>query len=553
MLFSLSFHLFLRRTFMLFALGIVFSCSTAKKGLSADPNPEIFTNRSAFEQYVVEGRDSPFGLDYVFVHNPGARDQELVDEVCETMPIRWVNLTRLEWKILEPRAPQNGRHAYNWRNLDDAVQAWQRNGVHIMISARFASPWATAPRNDDEFVYLEGVPKQVALLGADYLPKPEHADDFRDYVRNLVERYDGDGRDDMPGLLFPVLHYQVGNEYYNELFWAGSSEDYGRLLREFARSAREACSDVQVILSGTCFRTVPGFYDLEPDPRSQVYINQRMPHIPQGMREFVNRSETFSRETAAMVDDYDILDARWPNYGIVAESRDMLRECGTPDRPIWSAEIYSGYPLPEQLTLPNWTLQAQPAPSRSLEYLRVLKNKDHADFDEVNGWYRGLQAAQVVKLSMVGLDAGSEKLMMGWAVDIQSPLAVSTLSHHGLYSLTFERCWPAAYTYALTIRQLEGLTSIDRLPMPENIYVYRCEVKGGKEVLVAFCDDHIGQNHDEPTATMQAVIPFDADQARAVRIITEIGETEPEVVEGPVENNRLRIRLSEYPVFIEAL
>ena len=59
-------------------------------------------------------------------------------------------------------------------------------------------------------------------------------------VRDVVERYDGDGQNDMPGLLFPVLHYQVGNEYYNELYWGGTADEYGLLLRNFAGAARAA-------------------------------------------------------------------------------------------------------------------------------------------------------------------------------------------------------------------------------------------------------------------------------------------------------------------------
>ena len=80
--------------------------------------------------------------------------------------------------------------------MDRAVQTWQRNGIHIMVSLRFGSPWATAPRNDREFVYLRSFAKQLALRTADYLPKPEHMQDLRDYMHALVERYDGDGRDE---------------------------------------------------------------------------------------------------------------------------------------------------------------------------------------------------------------------------------------------------------------------------------------------------------------------------------------------------------------------
>ena len=226
-----------------------------------------FHHREDFARFVSEGRDSPFGLDYVFVHTPGARDRELVDRVCATVGVRWVNLARLEWKIIERQAPSNRRHHYNWRDLDQAVRAWQRNGIHIMISMRFQSPWATAKRTDKEFVYLSGIAKQIALAGADYLPKPERLQDLRDYMTAVVERYDGDGREDMPGLLFPVRHYQIGNEYSNEVFWTGSVEEYGQLLRLTAEAARAACPEVQIVLSGIGFSDIYGFYSPELSTR----------------------------------------------------------------------------------------------------------------------------------------------------------------------------------------------------------------------------------------------------------------------------------------------
>jgi len=511
-----------------------------------------FRDKASFDRFVEEGRESPFGVDYVFVHSPGARDRKLVDGVCEKVAIRWVNLARLDWNIVEKRAPKNGIHTYDWSDLDQAVQTWQRNGVHIMVSARFFSPWATAPKDDFEFVYLKGPTKWLALKGADYLQKPEHRKDFRDYVRSLVERYDGDGRNDMPGLLFPVLHYQVGNEYYNELFWAGTADEYGQLLRDFAGAARAACPEVKVILSGIGFKNVYGFYDVKMAPRTGAYVKQYLPKVPVGMRPFVERSYEFSKATVDMHDAYDILDARWPNYGIVANSKRLLQQAGCQDKEVWSAEIYSGFPLMEPLVLPNWTLQAWPTPSKSQGYLRILKNRRHPEFDEINAWYRGLQAAHVVKLCMVALDAGSQKLMMGWAVDAQSTFAVSTLSHHGLYTATFKHLWPAAHTYNLTIRKLDGLKQIRRLRTAADIYVYECLLQNGRQVLVAFHDDHIGQNHDQATGEIAAVIPIQGTQAQITSIITEIGRAVPKVRKVGVAGGVLRTKLTEYPVFIEA-
>lgn len=511
-----------------------------------------FKDRNAFGRFVAEGRDSPFGLDYVFVHNPGARDRELVDGVCGAVAFRWVNFADVNWGKIEKRPPRDGRHAYDWTDLDGAVAAWQRNGVNAMMSLRFHSPWAMAPKTDKEFVYLKGLPKQVALAASDYLPKPEHWQDFRRYVSALVERYDGDGKDDMPGLLFPVLHYQVGNEYYNEVFWAGTAEEYGQILREFARAARAACPDVQIILSGIGFEEVYGYYGAEMDARTAAYVRENLAKVPANMKPFLRRAEAFSRTTIGYGDAYDILDARWPNYGIVAKSKELLREAGFADKPVWSAEIYSGFPLMEPLVLPNWTLHAWPTPSKSLDYVKVLKNKDDSKFEEINAWYRALHAAQVVKICMVALDAGSQKLMMGWAVDAQHPLAVSTFSHHGLYSITLKQLWPAAYTYGLTIDKLEGLARVRRLKTPEHVYVYECSRKDGGRVLVAFCDDHVAQNYGEPTARMPAAVPVEARRARVTQIVTRIGQTRPESAVRPVERGLLRLELTEYPVFIEA-
>jgi len=338
--------------------------------LAEEPFSPRFADRAAFDRFVDEGRASPFGLDYAFIHNPGARDRDLVDGCCGKVALRWVNFARVEWGVIEKRPPKDGKHTYDWSDLDGAVKAWQRNGIHIMMSLRFFSPWATAPRNDSEFVYLKGLAKWFALKGADYLPKPEHVDDLRRYVRSLVERYDGDGVDDMPGLLFPVLHYQVGNEYSNELFWAGTVQQYGRLLREFAGAARSACAQVKIILSGIGFEEVYGFYGVGMDPRTEAHLKKNLPRVPAGMWDFVRRTD-------------------------------------------------------------------------------------------------------------------------------------------------------------------------------------RCTVQDGRQVLVAFQDDHVGQNHDEPTGELSAEIPVPGPHARITHLITAIDRTEPKVEQADADHGVLRLCLGEYPIFIE--
>lgn len=497
-------------------------------------------------------RESPFGLDYVFVLERGFRQPELAEQLGGFMGVRWVNFARINWGDIERRAPVGGKHSYDWSALDEGVRQWQPYGVHIMMSLRFASSWANAKPSGEQFTYLGGLLSWVPKLSADYRPKPEHRQDLRDFAAALVERYDGDGSDDMPGLLFPIRHYQVCNEAYNELFWAGTVEEYGAHLQDFAQAARRAHPQVKIILSGVCFLPMDGFYDRQMDPRTQAYVDRLLPKTGPKMRPFLERMVAFSRRSLRFP-DYDILDARWSFYGAVDHCREELRQAGRAQTEIWSAEIYTAHPLLDAMVLPMTTLNPYPTPSRSLDYIRITRSPKDQDFDVVNRWYRGQQAAMVVKCCLVGLHAGTKKLMNGWALDSQHPLAVYPLGVGGYKSTTFDKLWPAAYTYKLVIEKLDGLTACRRLAMSEYVYVYECTVRGGRKVLVAFYDDHIARNHDEPAASTTALLPVGSRCARVTHIVTEVDETTPRVETLDAPGGRLRLELTGFPVFVESV
>jgi len=148
-------------------------------------------------------------------------------------------------------------------------------------------------------------------------------------------------------------------------------------------------------------------------------------------------------------------------------------------------------------------------------------------------------------------DAGSKRLMNGWALDSQLPLVPYPLGVGGYKSTTFNKLWPAAYTDKLLIEKLDGITACRRLPMPEFLYVYEGTVRGGRKVLVAFCDDHIGQNHDEPLTEMDAAIALPDGPVRLTHIITDLGATQPKTELLKAVGGNLRLQLNEYPVFLE--
>jgi len=81
---------------------------------------------------------------------------------------------------------------WDWTRADLWVRTVQAAGLDPLM---MVGPW---PGN------------QTANYTASYLPK--NMDAYGDYVRRVVERYDGDGVDDMPGLRAAVRWWEVDNE-----------------------------------------------------------------------------------------------------------------------------------------------------------------------------------------------------------------------------------------------------------------------------------------------------------------------------------------------------
>ena len=155
-----------------------------------------------------------------------------------------------------------------------------------------------------------------------YLPREELMDDYIAWVKVCVERYDGDGKDDMPGLVTPCKFWQVGNEPPPFL------KDYPDLLRITYGAIKTADPEAKVLIAGC-----PGM----PKGYTQHFRRVYLPIL----RELNGKG-------------FDIFDFHW--YGnargdydireVLSGIRRCLRETGFADVPIWITEMgsYSGHP-----------------------------------------------------------------------------------------------------------------------------------------------------------------------------------------------------------------
>jgi hypothetical protein len=168
----------------------------------------------------------------------------------------------------------------------------------------------------------------VELLEPDDIPE----EGLNSKIVAIVERYDGDGVDDMPDLPKPVKYWQVGNEC-NEMVYP-DYQDFVRLVNVGYNSVKYADPDAVVVLSG-----VGGGL---PPSKSPSYQRLYLPAMQAGVQFDVFDYHWYggAAEGATGTPDY----RRW---GEVYETvRSDLDAHGYTDVPIWCTEMatYSGAP-----------------------------------------------------------------------------------------------------------------------------------------------------------------------------------------------------------------
>ena len=83
-----------------------------------------------------------------------------------------------------------------------------------------------------------------------YLSKPCSMDDYKNFLLKLVDRYDGDGLNDMPGLTKPIKYWDVMNEPEFKMFFKGSKEDFVEIFNFSSKVIKEKQPDAVIVMAG---------------------------------------------------------------------------------------------------------------------------------------------------------------------------------------------------------------------------------------------------------------------------------------------------------------
>ena len=209
------------------------------------------------------------------------------------------------WGHLEPE-----KGNYDWREADEYIQMTQGFSFTTIATIWPFAAWDQAGWDDDittSIIFEEEVGRGRR--------KPHDMDAYRAFVTALVERYDGDGQDDAPGLVYPVKHWEAGNEPSLQkgyaTFFNGTPEDYLEILQTTCEAVREADPEAKVLHAG-----MAGLYE------NNITFWEPV---------FENGEQYFDIANIHCVEDPDALN-------VVPRFRELLAGYGI-EKPIWVTEV----------------------------------------------------------------------------------------------------------------------------------------------------------------------------------------------------------------------
>lgn len=481
-----------------------------------------------------------------------------------------------EWNTIEPKAPISDTHTYDWTDLDAQVLDFQRYGfdpIHITLQSK--SSWGT-------------------LLGCTLdkckpsRPKPEHWSDYEDYVRAVVERYDGDGGpEDMPGLRYPVRFYEIETEA--DAFWEDTQDPntYLQVLEAAARVAREAYPDVQILPGAMYFY---GIFSGDPD---QATLAAR-----RAEQSTVDAILNFDATVLGRPDLYDTVEVHFmtddyrESYPVVRWLRQQMQAVGA-EKPIFLTDVNSA---PWLVPLSYWdTLYPQETVQGYLDIVQseAFSTTHSTEYEQIMTWYRAEQAEYTIKVLLTAMEQETAGVMFVSLGDFPWEFCIPRW-YPGYYSFwgwgiqgmvdvtygSFLLCVPTSqepsaarpvfHTLRTAMDKLRGFHSVERLrpaivsaagalsgvrlraiaAYQAGVYAYRVMV-GARPVYVLWVEDGIGQVMGELEAQVTVRLPVATEALTVTHVVTASGQSQPAAEVVPVTEGAVRLTVREAPIFVE--
>ncbi|GAX60419.1 hypothetical protein SCALIN_C11_0030 [Candidatus Scalindua japonica] len=457
------------------------------------------------------------------------------------------------WRDIEPNPPVNGVHSYHWDGLDNLIRIFQSEGfTDIEVLLQSTSSWGMRSPLPKEKKLMKRNPRKK--LKPSLPPHKKHKQDYYDYIYNVVERYDGDGVKDMPGLRYPVSHWEIETAAQGSFSWLGTVKEYIQMLQVAYSAAKSANPNATIILSGI---------ELGDLPSPTVDIKKRIEQIKvSGFLSGIKRAMTKKIWTKWSDFNIDMLEAK--EFFDVVEFHALEDYLAMYTTVNWIKKLMTryGYNKPIQAgdasavpTFDMGPVASHPHPFAPLnikQIIKILANRDHPRHNEIYSWFRAEQSRLVVKKSLAGLELGLEKINFGIFTD--SPTAWSDKMKKNAHKNTLHYNWalggfmdkdyvphPAYYTYKLTVEKLKNARFVKRHSLGSGVYSFELSSRN-TPLFVIWSEKNVRE---------RVSVGSSFNKVKITHIVTKFNEQTPysEIVE--VNNGNVTLDLTEDPLFLE--
>lgn len=387
------------------------------------------------------------------------------------------------------------------------------------------------------------------------VPRPEHMDAFARWVGALVERYDGDGIQDMPGLRHAVRVYALGRVF------SGIGDDFTQaylaMLERAHRAAHAASPDV--LLAHAAFLTTGALRELPGDGSYEAAFASISERVSSrrlaDLRRILDRPDLFDALNVHALGDATEIDAilawlRWE-----ADRRGYFKPVivsETAPAPLigWGPATRCEGPATEL------GLVLYPAVESDRCRLAGFFRELVEGRPEAVAWARARAASDLVKKVIVAADRGAWWLNAAPIEDAawwQGPAfqaAAGISPWGGLLDVQRAEPRPAFWALHQLLRQLRGRERVRRLALGlSDVRLYALEGRAGRAWIGWYESGGVALP-GEPAPTRAVSFPTGARRVRVEPVIARAEQATPgsHALDSP--GGIARIELTTTPVIV---
>ena len=150
--------------------------------------------------------------------------------------------------------PHPGPFVWNNIEKEKGIFSWDKADEYVIYAQNhnqntIATIWPYSNREQKSCKRKKGR-SPFGKRFAKYLSKPCSMESYEIFLLALVDRYDGDGINDMPNLTKPIIHWEIMNEPEFRMFFKGTEDEFVEIFNFSSKLIKSKQENAVILMAG---------------------------------------------------------------------------------------------------------------------------------------------------------------------------------------------------------------------------------------------------------------------------------------------------------------